>query len=445
MDEQRAYPHSLEAERSLLGAVLVENDLLGLAGSIVSPEHFYRDAHRRLWAAYGRLSVAGQAIDITTLRDALVSSGELDEVGGMTQIVGLTEGVPRSVNVESYARIVRRTAALRELIKSARVTIDEAFEADDADEVFDRAEARLLGILRDTSRADFTSASDWMRTALANIERNSQERRHVTGVPTGIKRLDEMTRGLQPSHFIIIGARTAVGKTSLALQMALEASKHVMAAFLSLEMSQEELSYRAVSLESQVDAHRLQTGEISPYESRLILDAAARIGERRLAIKDPSRQNLQGLCADIRRLAASRSGLGIVFVDYMQLIDGPKAENRTQEVSAISKRLKGLAMELRIPVVALAQLSRDAAKSNDRPQLHHLKESGSLEQDANVVLLLHRPQANEASYTDGEEAELIVAKNRGGKRGLINLAWRASLTRFADPTDVAPEAQPELL
>jgi len=432
-EHDRVAPHDLMAERSVLGAVLVDNSLFAVAYAVVQPPHFYRDAHQRLWAACARLDTARQPIDAVTLRDALVASGDLERVGGMAEIAAMSDGVPRAVNVESYARIIRDKCRLRELIMVARQTLDEAFAFDDPAEILGRAESRLMGVGRGASGDGFQLASDWMQAALGNIERNTVERRTVSGVPTGIPRLDAMTRGFQPSNLVIIGARTGVGKTSLAMQMCLEASRHTMAAFVSLEMSKDELSYRAVAVESGVDAFRLQTGDISAHESALVGRAAARIGERRLAINDAP-QTIHGLCADVRRLA-TRYGLGIVFVDYLTLVEGPRSENRTQEVSAISRRLKALAMELQIPVVALAQLSREAVKGNDRPQLHHLKESGSLEQDANLVLLLHRtvtPTDGSGRYQDGEEAELIVAKNRSGPVGLVKLQWRATLTKFSE-------------
>lgn len=435
VEPEAVTPHDLLAERAILGAVQVDNRLFAQAYAVVQPDHFYRDAHKRLWAAYARLDAARQAIEPITLRDALVASGELERVGGLAEIAAMSDGVPRAVNVEGYARIIRGKARLRELIAVARMTLQEAFTADDPEEVIGRAEARLLGVGRSATGDGFMLASDWMQAALVNIERHTIERRTVSGVPTGIPRLDAMTRGFQPSNLIIVGARTGVGKTSLALQMCLEASQHTMAALVSMEMSRDELSYRAVAVESNVDAFRLQTGDISAHESVMVGSAAARIGERRLAISDAP-QTIHGLCADIRRLKTTH-GLGIVFVDYLTLIEGPRSENRTQEVSAISRRLKALAMELEIPVVALAQLSREAVKGHDRPQLHHLKESGSIEQDANIVLLLHRvttPSDGGGRYQDGEEAELIIAKNRSGPCGVVKLQWRATLTKFMEQT-----------
>lgn len=437
MDETRAYPHDLTAERALLGAVMVDNGLYAVAAGVVQAGDFYRDAHARIWAAYGRLDAKAAALDIVTLRDALMESGDLERAGGMAELAGLTDGVPKAVNVEAYARIVRDKARLRALIAAARATIDDAFAGEETPaDVIGRAESRLLGLDRGAGAGSFVFAAEWMSSTLRTIEARASARQAVSGVPTGIPSLDRMTRGFQPSNFIIIAARTGVGKTSLAVQVALEASRHAMAAYFSFEMSAEELGFRAVANESNVDAFRQQTGYINAEEAAAVGMAASRLGERRLAITDAP-LNIQALCSEARRLKATHE-LGIIFVDYIGLIEGPRSENRVQEVSAISRRLKALAMELQIPVVGLAQLSREAAKGNDRPQLHHLRESGALEQDANVVLLLHRPQAKDDAsgrYSDGEPAELWVAKNRNGPCGKVDLQWRAALTKFIEQVD----------
>lgn len=439
--EDRVVPHSLDAERSVLGAVCLNNATFALAYALVQPAHFFRDAHRRLWAACARLDAARQPIDPVTLREALVTSGELEKVGGMAEIASLIDGVPHATNVEYYARIVRQKARLRHLIDVGTRMVDDAYSADDPAEILARAESLLVGAGRDAVGGSMVTASDWMQAMLASIERNTiaaGEGRTVTGVPTGFQRLDEMTRGLQPSHFILIGARTGIGKTSIGLQMCLAGSHSHMGGYWTMEMSAEEIGYRALAVESDVDAFRLQTGRISGWESQLIGQAAASIGSRRLVISDAP-QSLHSLCSDIRRLVMT-DGLQFAFVDYLGLIEGPQAENRTQVVSTISRKLKALAMELRIPIVALAQLSREAVKGNERPQLHHFRESGSLEQDCNVALLLHRvetPDDGSPRWRDNEEAELIVAKNRGGPKGLVKLKWRAALTKF-----VEPEAEP---
>lgn len=433
----RVVPHDLAAERSVIGAVLVDNGLFPVAYAIAQPPHFFRESHKRLWACCARLDGARQPIDPVTLRDALVTSGDLERVGGMAEIASLTEGIPRAVNVESYARIIRDKARLRQLIAVANRIVDDAYGSDEPAEILSRAESMLVGAGRDTMGGSFITAADWMQSVLATIERNTvaaANGRGITGIPTGFRRLDEMTLGLQPANFVLIGARTGIGKTSLGLQMCLAGSQTHMCGYWTMEMSADEIGFRAIAVESNVAAFRLQTGNISGWESLQVGKAAAAIGERRLVISDTP-QSLYSLCADIRRLVLT-DGLQCAYVDYVGLVEGPQAENRTQVVSLISRKLKALAMELGIPIVALAQLSREAVKGNERPQLHHFKESGSLEQDCNVALLLHRtetPDDGSPTWRDNEEAELFVAKNRGGPKGLVKLKWRAALTKFVEP------------
>jgi replicative DNA helicase len=435
----RALPHSLDAERSVLGAVLLDNRMLPVAQGVgLEASFFFRAWHQRVFEHMTLLDQRSVAIDFLTLRESMGLAGVLGEHGA-TDLAGLVDGVPRATNVEHYARIVVEKATLRKLLSAARQIVDDAYSTDETGEIVSRAEARLLTVGTGRSGGGFVPASEWMRAAASNIERNANDPRTVTGVPSGFAALDAMTRGFQPSNFVIIGARTGVGKTAMGLQMCLHGSLTHVSAFLSMEMSRDELGYRAVAAESGVDAFRLQTGNLSGFEASLVGRAAADIGNRRLVISDAP-QNIHAVCSDIRRLVATE-GLQIAWLDYVGLIEGPKAENRTQVVSAISRRLKALAMELNITVAVLCQLSREAVKGNERPQLHHLKESGSLEQDANVVLLLHRPDMGEdgGPPKEGEPAVVYLAKNRSGRRGVVHLSYRGSLTKFVEQSD-APAA-----
>lgn len=442
-----APPHDLAAERSILGAVLVNNALFGVASAIVSEAHFYREGHRRVWRAYTRLDGAKQPIDFVTLREALERAGDLEEAGGPAYLSSLVDGVPRASNVESYAQIVRDKAARRELIAAARVTIADALEGDDPlDEVMDRAEARLLSVGRNTTAGDFVLAEDWIGEMFPAVDRATNEKRTVTGVPCGLASVDHLTRGWQPSDLIVIAGRPSDGKTSLMLQFALEASRHTFTTVCSLEMSRQSVGFRAIALEARVDAFRLMTGRLRDHEMARVGDAMQRLSERRLAIDDAAGQSIAGLCAKIRRLAL-RYGTGMVFVDYLQLLHGT-GENRTQEITQISGRLKALAKDLNCPVVALSQLTRDSARQGaaTRPALHNLRDGGSIEQDADVVLMIHRPnkQADSSRFGDGEEVELILAKQRNGPAGVVREAvWHAASMRFTDRS--APEAaQPTL-
>lgn len=450
MDE-RPLPHSLDAERAVLGAILIEPELFDVAASTVAAPHFFRAAHRTIWEAYGRIRGGHRVLDPLTLRDELERAGRLDEAGGPVYLSRLIDGVPKSVNVEGYARIVREKATLRDLVSQARQTIADALEgSDEVDEVIDRAESRLMAVGRDTARGEFLLASDWMTEVYAAVERATVEKRAVTGVPCGLASIDNLTRGWQPADLIVIAGRPSDGKTSIALQFALEASKHVFTAFVSLEMSRLSVGFRAVALEARVDAYRLMTGRLEDYESQRVGDALARLAERRLAIDDAGGQSIAGLCAKVRRLAA-RYGAGIVFVDYLQLLHGSGTENRTQEITQISGRLKGLAKELNVPLVVLSQLTRDNQRgpTPTRPQLHHLRDGGSIEQDSDVVIAIHRPNKAPDSgtrFADGEVAELLLLKQRNGPANrTIETVWNGPTMRFADKSDIEQPVQGALV
>lgn len=432
---ERGEPQSLEAERSVLGSILIDGDAFDMAAGVLNAEHFARVVHRYVWHAMARLRKAGAAIDFGTVRESLSSAGHLDEVG-ILYLSQLTDGVPKASNIEHYARIVRDKSTLRDLLEQARGIVKEALESpEDVQGLVDSAERRLMAVGKSISRGDFLLADDWMGEMFRHVEAASSNSRDVTGVPTGIAELDRRTRGLQPSDLIYVGARPSVGKTSLALQIALEASKHVMVGFVSVEMSRASVGFRAVSMESRIDALRIMTGKITGYEVTRVTEALNRLSERRLAIDDASGQTAAGVRAKVRRLA-SRYGCGLVIVDYMQLLHtGQKSENRNQELSQMSASLKDLAKELNAPVMVLSQLSRESEKNaGRRPAIWNLRDSGSLEADADLVLLLHRPGQHEdgQQYREGEEAELIIAKQRNGPTGVIPLVWQGSTMRFVD-------------
>jgi replicative DNA helicase len=427
-------PHSLDAERSVLGAVMVDNEALEVATAVVSAEMFYRDAHRRIWRRMVALSDKREPIDYRTLSEALVASGELEDVGGPVYVGGLVDGVPRATNVDAYARIVKEKHTLRETIKGATHILEMAMTgAEAADEVIDRAEKIVMALGRSAVSGEFVLAADWATELQGAIEHNCQNKRLITGVPTSLPKLDQYTRGFQRADLIFIGARPSVGKTSLMMQMASHASDHVMTGIVSLEMKRREVGMRMVATEARVDLFKIQTGYLSAAEQLAVFRALERIRAKRLAIDDASGLTDSQLRAKVRRLAV-RHGLGIVFVDYMQLLRGSeKSENRNQEISRMSAGLKDLAKELDIPVVLLSQLSRDNVKANRRPQMSDLRDSGSLEQDADMVLLLHRPKQDEGSrYADGEEAELLIEKQRNGPTAMVPLMWMGAQVRFGE-------------
>jgi replicative DNA helicase len=434
---ERVVPHDLTAERALLGAVLVEPGLADVAEATgLTARMFFRGGHRAIWGAIGAVRASGGAPEFVVLQSELARTQRLEDAGGVLYLSGLIEGVPRAVNVEGYARIVVEKARLRALLAQAQQTIEAVYDGGELEDVLAQAESNLLSLGQDAAGGgEFVPASEWMREMLGEAERAATERRIVSGVPTGLRALDTATRGWQPSNLIIVGGRPGDGKTSLMLQMASAASAHTMTAVVSLEMSRRELGFRWLAHEAQVDAWRLMTGRLTDHEQQRVGTAASVLSERRLAIDDAGGQSITGLCSRIRRLA-HRDGVGIVFVDYLQLIHG-SAENRTQEISQVSGRLLALAKELNIPVVALSQLTRDNARGGpaQRPQLHNLRDGGSIEQDAHVVLFIHRPHKPlDGGRLEGtEDAELILAKQRNGISNLtLPVTWDGPRFRFAE-------------
>lgn len=432
----RVLPHSLEAEKSVLGAPMAgAPSLFDVAAGVIGPQHFFRPAHRDIWRAMQSLRDRNTGIDMVTVCEELQRAGRLDAADGPAYVASLTDVMARADNVEHYAHIVREKALLRNLISAANGILEDAYAADEhAEAVLEKAERTVMGVSTAATAGDFILAEDWMRETYAQIEKATTTKRLVTGVPSGLDSLDRLTRGWQPSDLIYLGARPSAGKTSLALQLALEAGKHCMTGFVSMEMSRRVIGMRAVALHASVDAFRLMTGHLTDYEQQRVGKSLNDLGALRMAIDDASGVTPTQLRSRVRRLA-SRHGLGIVFIDYMQLLrDGTAQENRNQELSLISASLKSLARELDIPIVVLSQLSRTSAKSGAAPQVHDLRDSGSLEQDADVVLLLHRPNQHDEvkRMQDGDPAQLIIAKQRNGPTGSIPLQWVGEQMRFGE-------------
>lgn len=430
---ERVLPHSLEAERSVLGAILIDNDVYATAAAVLEPQHFFRDAHRRIFARLGHLGEQSRPMDLVTLHEELDRVGELDEVGGTAYLSTLIDGVPHATNIEFYARIVKEKATLRELIYAANTMLADAYEADeDADMLLERAEASVMQIGRQKGQRDFILADDWMTEVRPVIAAAIENPSTITGVSTGFHELDALTRGFQRADLIYIGGRPSDGKTSVMTQMFLHTSDRIMTGVESIEMKRREIGQRAIAMEAQVGLYQLLTGHLSDAQQRAVGQAMERIAAKQLAIDDASGITSMQLRSKIRRLA-SRYGLGIVFIDYLQLIQSSqRAERRDLELGMISASLKALAKDLDIPIVVLSQLTRDSAKEKRRPILSDLRDSGALEADADVVLLLHRPRAGDGSYQDGEDAELIVAKARNGPTGTVKLKWNGSQVRFTE-------------
>jgi replicative DNA helicase len=435
---ERTLPHNLEAERSVLGAILVHNDAFNLAAQVIDSGDFFRDAHRRIFDRMVGLNERNQAIDFVTLKEELARAGDLDAVGGPAYVASLADGVPRATNVEYYARIVKEKSTLRSLIYAASKILTNAYEADqEADLILDEAESAIFSVADDRLKAGFVPMRDLVKESFPKIEQLFEQKRLVTGVPTGFADLDEMTRGLQPGDLIIVAARPSMGKTSLVLNISqfVAAQPDLTVGFFSLEMSKESLFLRLLTSEAQIDSHRLMSGAIGQKDYGRISHALETLSAMRLFIDDTANIGVMEMRAKARRLQAEH-GLSLIVVDYIQLMTGRgRFENRTLELASISRSLKGLAKELSVPIVVLSQLSRaPESRSDHRPQLSDLRESGALEQDADLVALIYRDDVynKDPNNPDAGTAELIIAKQRNGPTGTIRLAFLREQTRFAN-------------
>jgi len=435
---ERTLPHNLEAERSVLGAILVHNDAFNLAAQVIDSQDFYRDAHRRIFDRMVALNERHDAIDFVTLKEELARAGELDEVGGPAYVASLADGVPRATNVEYYARIVKEKATLRNLIYAASKIVTNAYEADqESDLILDEAESAIFAVADDRLKSGFIAMRDLVKDSFPKIEKLFEQKRLITGVPTGFVDLDEMTRGLQGGDLVIVAARPSMGKTSLVLNIAqyVAALGDQVVGFFSLEMSKESLFLRLLTSEAQIDGHRLMSGAIGGNDYHRISHALEKLNAMKLFIDDTANIGVLEMRAKSRRLQAEH-GLNLLVVDYIQLMSGRgRFENRTLELASISRSMKGLAKELNVPIVVLSQLSRaPEARSDHRPQLSDLRESGALEQDADVVVLIYRDDAynRDPNSPDAGTAELILAKQRNGPTGVVRLAFLREQTRFAN-------------
>jgi len=434
----RTLPHNLEAEKCVLGAILIDNPSFNQAAEVIDAQDFFRDAHRRIFEKMVGLSERSEPIDPVTLKDELTRSGELDEVGGPAYVASLTDGVPRSANVEYYAKIVKEKSTLRRLIQSANDVLVRAYDAEeDADNLLDEAERSIFQIAEHRLRSGFVPLSQLVNTGYELIEKLQEHKGLVTGVPTGFVDLDEMTSGLQKADLVIVAARPSMGKTSLVLNVALhcavEAAKTV--GLFSLEMSKEQLFMRMLTSEARVDAHRFRGGFLGEQDYDRLVAAFARLHDAKVFIDDTPSAGILEMRAKSRRLKLEH-GLDLLVIDYLQLMQGRgRFENRQQELASISRSLKILAKELNVPIVALSQLSRaPESRSDHRPQLSDLRESGALEQDADVVLFIYREEMYAAEGERPPEsegvAELIIGKQRNGPVGTVRLAFLKQYTRF---------------
>jgi len=439
---ERPLPQNLDAERSILGAILLDNHALNAAIENLKPEDFFLEQHRRVFNQMIALGESQQAIDLVTLTESLHRVGELESSGGAPYLAALADGMPRVSNVEHYARIVREKALLRNLIHATHNIQQRALEGEDgADTILDNAESSIFALAEDRVKAGLIPVKDIVRDNFERLEKIFREGKSITGVSTGYTELDKLLSGLQPSELLILAARPSQGKTALALNFAENISIRAGSpvAFFSLEMSKESLLQRLVASVAQIDAHKFRSGHLSREDWRRMTEALGTISSAPLWIDDAGSTSVLEIGAKARRLKREK-GLSLVVVDYLQLITGRgRFNNRQEEVSSISRGLKGLAKELQLPVLVLSQLTRAPEREERGPQLSDLRESGAIEQDADVVMFIYRPHwaKMDASPEERDQAEIQVAKQRNGPTDKVRFVFRSRLTRFEE---AAPDA-----
>jgi replicative DNA helicase len=450
----RGLPASAEAERAILGAILLDNQAYPQAAEFLRADDFSLDSHRRIYLRMMELAESGRPIDFVTLTEQLGQHKEIEAVGGVAYVTSLTDGLPRVKNIEQYVRIVRDKALLRGLIHAASSAIEKAYQQDaPAEEIVDAAESAIFQIAEKRIGQGFMGIPEIVKSSFGSIDKLYEQGQRITGLETHFEDLDGMTSGLQKSDLVIIAARPSMGKTAFAINIAENAAvmDNKVVGVFSLEMSRESLLLRMLCSQALVDSHRLRTGFLGRDDYQKLVGALAALAEAPIFIDDTPGISISEMRAKCRRLQQAQGRLDMVIVDYLQLVaaapagsGGRRYENRTQEVSAISRGLKALAKEMRCPVVALSQLSRapESRTGNNRPQLADLRESGAIEQDADVVAFIFREEVYKQDDPDLEgKAELIIAKQRNGPTGTVKLAFIKKSTRFANlAQDAGPEA-----
>lgn len=443
-------PQNIEAEQAVLGAIFLNTDALADAMEYVEADDFYRRAHQILFQAMVDLNNDGEAIDVLTVQNYLTTNNQLDDVGGVAYIAELATSVPTAANARYYAKIVEEKSMLRRLISTATNIITQANNGDDdVPSLLDSAERQIMDVSERRNRSGFREIKDVLNETLSDIDRLSQQSEDITGLPTGYREFDKMTAGLQPDNLIILAARPAVGKTAFALNIAqnVATSTDTSVAIFSLEMSAESLVNRMLCAEGSINANHLRTGQLDEGEWQNLIVAMGALSNTSIFIDDTPGIKMAEIRAKCRRLAKEKGNLGLVVIDYLQLIEGSNKESRQQEVSEISRQLKKLAKELSVPILALSQLSRGVEQRQDkRPVLSDIRESGSIEQDADIVAFLYRDDYYERgeskSEEDGDdqdslnqdvgEVELIIEKNRAGARGTVKLLFIKSYNKFSN-------------
>ncbi len=443
MQSHRMPPQNLEAEMSVLGGVLLENEAMNKALELLTADDFYRESHRKIFQAIISLNEKSEPADLVTVSAVLKKQGSLDDVGGSSYIATLAGYVPTAANISYYCKLVKEKSVARKLIEVSTDIATSGYEGGDMDEILDQAEKAIFEIAENRGSPSFFPVRDILKDTFKNIEKLYERKELVTGVPTGFNDLDKMTAGMQPSDLIIIAGRPSMGKTAFALNLIEHAATNkqspVPAVIFSLEMSKEQMVTRMLCALARVDAGRMRTGHLAESDWPKLTMAAGELNESQLFIDDTPAITVLELRSKCRRLKAEH-GLGLIIVDYLQLMRGSSTENRQQEISEISRSLKALAKELNVPVVALSQLNRSLESRTDkRPMMSDLRESGAIEQDADVIMFVYRDavycddcKSRERTCDKGHEkdAEIIIGKQRNGPIGTVHLTYQGQFTRF---------------
>ena len=438
MELGKVPPHDEEAEHAVLGSMLTDSDAVMSAVEVLKPEDFYRDDNKTIYQAILNLYNKSEPVDIITLKDELETMGKFEQVGGFEYLASLPDKVPTTANVQKYIKIVEEKSISRNLIKTANEIIDLGYnQTDNIEDIMNSAEKKIFDIMQSKNSKSYTPIKDVLVESFANLEKLYNQKQHVTGVPTQFYDLDDKTAGLHGSELILVAARPAMGKTAFALNIATNAAlrANVPVAIFSLEMSKDQLVNRILCSEAMVDSNKVRTGKLEEEDWVKLAEAIGPLSESGIYIDDTPGISIMEIRTKCRKLKMEKN-IGLIVIDYLQLIVGSNRRSggsREQEISEISRSLKILAKELNVPVIALSQLSRAVEQREDhRPMLSDLRESGAIEQDADIVMFLYRDDYYNKESAEKDIAEVIIAKQRGGSTGTVKLYWMGNYTKFVN-------------
>ena len=437
MDFNKVPPHDLEAEQAVIGSMLTDKEAVISAIETLSDEDFYREDNKLIYSAIMNLYNRGEPIDIITLKSELSSMGKFEAVGGLEYLAELPEKVPTTANVDKYIKIVEEKSTLRTLIRTANELITLGYDpTQEVEELMDNAEKKIFGVMQNRAQKTYSSMKDILVDTFIELEQLYNRKEHITGVPTGFIDLDYKTAGLHGSELILVAARPAMGKSAFALNIATNAAVRAKTpvAIFSLEMSKEQMANRILCSEALVDSNKVRTGKVEDDDWTKLAEASGILSEAQIFIDDTPGISIMEIRAKCRKMKLEKD-IGLVVIDYLQLVQGSnkRAGSREQEIAEISRSLKILAKEINVPVIALSQLSRAPEQRPDhRPMLSDLRESGSIEQDADIVMFLYRDDYYNQDSDKKNVAEVILAKHRAGSTGTVELAWLGSYTKFAN-------------